>query len=152
MDTEILDQLKKLHTHAIDARNGYQEALDDAEGKGLTGLFSDMIALHTRNASELSAEITRHGETVSDDGSFMSTVHKTIMSIRSLFNGLGDSVLPGLVDGEERNLSASRAGLNRSDLQKNDRLLLQSQSERIQRAIARMKEMEATAKADNRFS
>ena len=111
-----------------------------------------MITLHTRNAGELSAEITRHGETASDDGSFMSTVNKTIMSIRSLFNGLGDSVLPGLVDGEQRNLSAYQDVLNRSDLQANDRKLLQAQAERIHLAIARMNDMEASAKADNRFS
>lgn len=40
--------VSSLHTAAIDARNGYTEALEDAEGKGLTAVFQDMIQLHTR--------------------------------------------------------------------------------------------------------
>ncbi len=57
MDTDILEQLKSLHTHAIDARNGYREALEDAKGKGLSPLFRDMIALHESNAAELAREL-----------------------------------------------------------------------------------------------
>ncbi|MCG6205163.1 PA2169 family four-helix-bundle protein [Rhodopseudomonas sp. HC1] len=105
MDTNILDHLKTLHTAAIDARNGYEEALEDAEGKGLTSLFRDMIALHHGNAEELGALLINAGETADDSGSFMSVVHKTIMSVRSLFDGLDGSVLPGLIDGEKRNVS-----------------------------------------------
>ncbi|RJF77987.1 PA2169 family four-helix-bundle protein [Rhodopseudomonas palustris] len=105
MDTNILDHLKTLHTAAIDARNGYQEALEDAEGKGLTSLFRDMIALHHSNADELAALLIGAGEQADDSGSFMSVVHRTIMSVRSLFDGLDGSVLPGLIDGEKRNVS-----------------------------------------------
>ena len=99
----LVDHLKSLHTAAIDARNGYQEALKDAEGKGLTPLFQDMIQLHDTNAEELAEVLNESGEKPDNKGSFMTTVHKTIMSVRSLFDGLGESVLPGLIDGEERN-------------------------------------------------
>lgn len=98
------DQLKSLHTAAIDARNGYQEALEDAEGRGLTPLFRDMIALHDSHAADLGTALIDAGEKRDDGGSFMSTVHRTIMSVRSLFDGLDESVLPGLIDGEERNV------------------------------------------------
>lgn len=40
-----------------------------------------------------------------DEGSFMTIVHKNIMDVRSLFNGLDESVLPGPIDGEKRNIS-----------------------------------------------
>jgi uncharacterized protein (TIGR02284 family) len=105
MDKDTLDHLKTLHTAAIDARNGYQEALEDAEGHGCSALFRDMIALHEGNARALAAELTKAGETPDDSGSFMSVVHRTIMNVRSLFNGLDESVLPGLIDGERRNVS-----------------------------------------------
>ena len=52
-----IDHLKSLHTASIDARNGYQEALEDAEGRGLTSLFRDMIALHGGHAGELGAAL-----------------------------------------------------------------------------------------------
>jgi uncharacterized protein (TIGR02284 family) len=93
MNADLLDRLKALHTNAIDARNGYDEALQDAEGKGLTPLFRKMISIHTDNADELAAELGRAGVMPGDNSSFMSTIHRTIMSIRSLFGGLGESVV-----------------------------------------------------------
>lgn len=138
MDTDLIDALKTLHTHAIDARNGYEEALDDAEGRGMTPLFRDMISLHNENADELSAELRRLGQRPDDNGSFMSTVHRTIMSIRSLFGGLDASVVPGLVDGEKRNVSAYADALKQQDIKGETRGLLEKQRARIEAAIAVM--------------
>lgn len=105
MDSKILDHLKSLHTSAIDARNGYREALKDADGKGMSPLFRDMIAMHERHAIELAGQLTRANEIPDEEGSFMTVIHETIMDVRSLFNGLDESVLPGLIDGEQRNVS-----------------------------------------------
>lgn len=104
MDQDQIDHLKTLHTMAIDARNGYQEALEEAEGHGCSALFQDMIVLHNEHARTLDAELTKAGEQPDDSGSFMSLVHEAIMNVRSLFNGLDASVLPGLIDGEKRNV------------------------------------------------
>lgn len=100
-----IDHMKSLHTTVVDARKGYEEALKDAEGKGLTPLFREMIALHQSHADALAADLARHGEKVDDQGSFMSTIHRTVISVRSLFGGLDESILPGLIDGEERVVS-----------------------------------------------
>ena len=116
MDETARDHLKTLHTAAIDARNGYQEALEDAAGQekgvAMTPLFRDMAALHQRHADQLGRVLTEAGEKPDDSGSFMSTVHKTIMDVRSLFGGLDDSVVPGLIDGEKRNVAAYDDVLN----------------------------------------
>jgi uncharacterized protein (TIGR02284 family) len=104
LSTDTLDHLKTLHTSAVDARAGYEEALEDAEGKGMTPLFRDMIALHDHHAADLAEQLTKAGETPDEDGSFMSVIHRTIMNVRSLFDGLDGSVLPGLIDGEKRNV------------------------------------------------
>jgi uncharacterized protein (TIGR02284 family) len=97
-----IEHMKSLHTTVVDARKGYEEALKDAEGKGLTPLFRDMIALHQSHADALAADLAKHGEKADDQGSFLSVIHRTVISIRSLFGGLDESVLPGLIDGEER--------------------------------------------------
>jgi len=141
MDEHVLEQLKSLHTHAIDARHGYKEALDDAEGHGLTSLFRDMIALHENNAKELSACLVRSGVPVNDDGSFMTVVHRTIMKIRSLFNGLGEGVLPGLIDGEERNAASYDSVLAMQTLPADVRDVLTAQRGRIEAAITGMRMM-----------
>ena len=105
MDKDILDRLTSIHTSEIDARNGYEEALVDAEGKGLSPLFLDMVALHDGNAKEIAEVLIGHGQVADTEGSFMSVVNRTIMNVRSLFDALGDGVLSGLIDGEKRNLA-----------------------------------------------
>jgi uncharacterized protein (TIGR02284 family) len=99
------DHLATLHTAAIDARNGYREAANEAEGKGLSPLFEKLAALHDRHAAQLSGLLSERGQKPDKDGSFMSVVHRTIMDVRSLFGGLDDSVIPGLIDGEKRNIA-----------------------------------------------
>jgi uncharacterized protein (TIGR02284 family) len=136
---DALDILKDLHTNAIDAVSGYREAASDAEGRGMTGLFDAMIRLHEGHAEALAAVLREHGETADDDGSFMGTVHQAIMKVRSLFDGLDASVLPGLIDGETRNLNAYGDALRQTALPSAWRSLLQQQSDDLQRAIEAMR-------------
>ena len=139
MSDDIVDHLKSLHTRAVDARNGYDEALHDAAGKGLTSLFQELIALHTRNGAELAGSLASAGEVADNNGSFMSTIHRTIMSVRAMFGGLDESVLPGLIDGEQRNVSAIQDALAAPNLTPALRTMLDSQMGRLQAVIARMK-------------
>lgn len=132
-----IDHMKSLHTTVVDARNGYEEALKDAEGKGMTPLFQEMIALHQSHAVALAADLTRHGQEVDDSGSFLSTVHRTVISIRSLFGGLDASVLPGLIDGEERLLSYYDEAL--TDCPPSETATLTKQRQALQQKISEMK-------------
>ncbi|MGQ0672075.1 MAG: ferritin-like domain-containing protein [Hyphomicrobium sp.] len=101
-----IEALKSLHTILIDSRNGYDEAVKDAEGKGLTPLFREMRELRSRHADEVTRYLTAAGQAADPSGSFMSSVHRAVISVRAALTGLGDSVLPGLIDGEERIISA----------------------------------------------
>lgn len=138
MDKDILESLKTLHTNAIDARNGYQEALEDAEGNGMTPLFRDMIAMHQNHADELGRELIKAGEKPDDKGSFMTLVHKTIMDVRALFNGLDASVLPGLIDGEKRNVSTYDDALKKAQGSADVANLLRVQRGTLEQKIAGM--------------
>jgi len=144
MADDTLEQLNTLHTRAVDARKGYEEARDDAAGRGLTPLFIEMITLHETNADELAAYLVHAGASANEDGSFMSVIHRTIMDVRSFFNGLDESVLPGLIDGEERNKSAYDGALERPDWPSVVRPILTRQRDRIAAAIARMRLMQKT--------
>ncbi len=138
MNHAALEGLRSLHTAAIDARSGYEEARHDAEGRGMTPLFQEMIAIHTKNANDLEPELERAGEPSRDEGSFMSSVNRTIMSIRSLFGGLDESVLPGLIDGERRNISHYDHVLQKDDLSPSARELVAKGRQRLEDAIAEM--------------
>lgn len=150
MKDSAIQQFKKLHTAAIDALNGYEEALEDAKGRGYSALFQDMISLHRQHADGLAKVLLSANQEPDERGSFMSVVHKTIMSVRSLFGGLDASVLPGLVDGEERNVSRYDDALEGSetDLLPLHRALLITQRSDLVNRIAQMRADEERAKAN----
>jgi uncharacterized protein (TIGR02284 family) len=99
------DALSSLHTALVDSRNGYDEALKDAGKTGLVSLYEEMIALRRQAIAELEPLLVRAGVRFDEGGSFMSTVHRTIISFQSMLNDLDESVLPGFIDGEQRILS-----------------------------------------------
>lgn len=140
--SDQVDALTSLHTALVDSRNGYQEALDDAEGKGLSGLFRDMIDMRERDAAELAALLASMGHTPDRDGSFMSTVHRTVIKVRSLFTELDERILPGLIDGEERILGyydeACEAAAGNPY-----RAALDEQRQRLRRTIEQMRMLQA---------
>ena len=143
--TEHIESLKSLHTVLIDSRNGYQEALKDADGRGLTSLFSSMIALRTADAGALASELTDLGERVDDSGSFMSAVHRAIISIRSLFGGLDSSVLPGLIDGEERIVGFYEEAIAASPQGSTENAMLIQQRDTLRQKISEMKALQSVA-------
>jgi uncharacterized protein (TIGR02284 family) len=137
------DQLATLLTAAIDARNGYQEAFDEADGKGLSGLFAELRDLHDKHAAELGQMLSRRGRTPDKDGSFMSLVHETIMDVRSIIGGLDESVLPGLVDGEKRNVT-KYADTLREPLDSRDQEMIARQRTELIAVIDKMETMKAS--------
>lgn len=140
------DELKSLHTALVDSRNGYDEALKDAEGKGLTPLFARMIALRTESAAALDTHLRAAGEEPDQDGSFMSTVHRTVIGIRSLFGHLDERILPGLIDGEERIKSYYEDAIKTAPAGSVALEILRKQLGELDAVIAEMKTMNAAAK------
>lgn len=136
--SEFVDGLKSLHTALIDSREGYEEALSDAEGRGLTPLFREMIAMRTRHHAELDAMLKSAGQQPDESGSMMATVHRTVIKVRSLFGGLGQNILPGLIDGEERVVSYYDEVLE-ENVSPQDRQIIVAQRRDVEKKIADMK-------------
>ena len=131
--------LKSLVTALVDARNGYREAVRDAAQTQMKSLFQDMIALHESALVELRAEIEARGESADDSGSFMSTVHETVIAVRSAVTGLDEHSLGGFADGEERIVKSYDRAIDesRDDLQLRE--TLERQREAIRAKIESMK-------------
>jgi uncharacterized protein (TIGR02284 family) len=102
MNSKYRDALSSLHTTLVDSRNGYDEALKDAGQTGLVTLFEEMIALRRQAIAELEPLVAAAGLNPEEDGSFMSTVHRTVISVQSMLTDLDETVLPGFIDGEKR--------------------------------------------------
>ena len=143
--SEHTQNLKTLHTLLIDSRNGYDEAFKDANGTGLAPLFRDMMAFHNHSAEAVGAYLNSAGEAVDDQGSVMTTVNRTIMSIRSMTGGLDKSILPGLIDGEKRIAGYYDAALKTCPADAPELPVLRKQLASLQAKIAGMQALNATA-------
>nr|WP_246781380.1 DUF2383 domain-containing protein [Rhodoblastus sphagnicola] len=130
--------MKILHTSEIDARDGYEAANEHAEDDKLIPVFTDMIGLHELNAQEIAAVLTGFGEKASPDGSFMGAVHRAIVNVRALFQGLDDGVPPGLIEEERRNVEKFNAALKIATFPIPIEALLTAQRDRLQQKIAEL--------------
>ena len=136
------DSLKKLHTDLVDNRNGYEEAVKDAEPP-LKAFFAEMVALKEKNHAELHGALSRLGEKPDEDGSFMSTVHKTVISVRAAVSGLGTNALSSFVMGEEQIVDAYDTALK--DFASDPEIVatLTRQKATLLTKIAQMRQMES---------
>ena len=136
------DSLKKLHTDLVDNRNGYEEAVKDAE-LPLKAFFAEMVALKEKDHAELHGALTRLGEKPDEDGSFMSTVHKTVISVRAAVTGLGTNALSSFVRGEEQIVDAYDTALK--DFASDPEIVatLTRQKATLLTKIAQMRQMES---------
>lgn len=139
---EAIDSLKTLHTGLVDTRHGYEEALGDAHGEGLSPLFRRMVALHADGARAVAELLLARGVAVDDEGSFMSTVHRRVMDVRSMITGLGANVAPALISGERHNLSKYDAALESPGLGASERATLAAHRARLTDAVAEMGRLE----------
>ena len=103
--TADVDTLKHLHSALLESLNSYNEALSAAESKGLGPMFQEMIVLRTHDAKEVASTLKFFGEEVDQEGSLANAVQMAVSSILSIFSGVDDSILPGLIDGERRILN-----------------------------------------------
>jgi uncharacterized protein (TIGR02284 family) len=143
MANPLLLCLQSLHTHAIDARDGYRRALEDSPSPDIAALLTKMGDLHDAHAGELAEALVARGEKADEDGSFMGFVHRTIMDIRALFGALDASILPGLIDGEERNVQSYDKALETSQADAAALALIARQRDALLAAIADMKAAKA---------
>ena len=140
------DSLIALHTALIDASHGYDEAIEDSERSDLRVMFQGAKALHDKAHAAIHEVLLARGLKPDDGGSFMSSVHKTVISVRPAVAGLGLKSLSAFASAEERIAQAyDRAIEGNAD----DRALvglLERQKAELEQAISQMKAI-ATAAA-----
>jgi uncharacterized protein (TIGR02284 family) len=137
---ERVRKLKTLHTSLIDARMGYEEGFRDAHGKGLSSLFSELIALHGQDAAAIAEQLKRLGAPVDDHGSLMGTFDRVVMKFTSLITDLDEKILPNLIDGEWRVLVKYDDAIEASSPANPEYPILVAQREALRQRIEAMRE------------
>jgi uncharacterized protein (TIGR02284 family) len=133
------DTLRTLHTALLDAGEGYREAAKDATDPATAELFREMIALRQRHHAELHKVLAAQGEQPDDSGSFMATIHRTVVGIRSAVAGLDDHSLPSFVSGEELIIDQYDRAIEESIATPSVTALLVSQQKELRGQIEAMK-------------
>lgn len=93
--------LSSLHTALIDAREGYEKAIEKTDEPLLAPLFQDLLALHGVAHRDVHGFLVAKGEEADDSGSFMGDVHKAVISVRSVLTGIDHDSLSAFASGEE---------------------------------------------------
>ena len=102
-----LSSLASLHVTLVDAIKGYQTMMEKSQPE-LQASIQPFATLHQRHAEELAGILRESGISPDQDGSFMSAVHKVVVSARAMFNDLDNDALPSVVKGEELIVSEYR--------------------------------------------
>jgi len=99
-------QLYDLHTAVVDAREGYEKAIEDADDDTVRQLFESARDTHAEAHADIhGALVLRQGE-VGSEGSFMGTVHKAVIAVRAAVTGIDEGALGAFADGETRIVDA----------------------------------------------
>jgi uncharacterized protein (TIGR02284 family) len=106
MPTQAIDKLASLHTTLIDSRNGYTKALEEAGSDGLREVLNLLLAMRSTHISAIEGHLRAANAPVDQSGSFMSTVHRTVIGFNAMMGDLTENILPGFIDGEQRILVA----------------------------------------------
>src|ERR1700748_275674 len=95
-----VDKLKALHTALVDTRAAYDLAAEKAESPAVSSVCKQMVTLRQADHAELHQALLAAGETPDENGSFMTTVHETAVSVRAAISG-SKKTLPAFISGEE---------------------------------------------------
>jgi uncharacterized protein (TIGR02284 family) len=134
-----MQSLKSLQTALVDARKGYATAYNDAKSDELKSLFRHMMTIHENAHVDIHKMLTRHAVKFDDDGSFMATVHETVINVRAAVLGLDDASLKSFADGEEMLIKRYDDAISGANLEPTERLRLKQQRDLLADEIADMK-------------
>lgn len=101
----VADTVAEVHTRTVDALRGHETMVEKAEPefRATAKKFRD---LHDRHAVAITSILTEMGATVDEDGSFMGSVNKAVVSLRAFFDEIDDDVMDNIRNGEDHVLKA----------------------------------------------
>lgn len=102
---DSIEAICDLHTKNIDAVAGFETMIDKAEPE-FQPIAQQYHALHRSHAAKLRLMLEKLGTTPDDEGSFMSMVNRTVVSVRAFFDEIDDDVMSHVRSGEKSILDA----------------------------------------------
>jgi uncharacterized protein (TIGR02284 family) len=129
----------------IDARRGYEEALRESPDGDVADLFRQMLDVRTKAIDQIRDALAAAGETGDEHSSFMSLVHRTVVSIRVTVERLGPDSLPTFANGEARIMLAYNSAIDECRPYPKIARVLEAQRAALAAIVARMNQAAASA-------
>jgi hypothetical protein len=99
------DALATLHTRTVDALAGYEKMVEKAE-PSFRPVAERFRTMHERHAGHIARMLAGYGVAADADGSFMGTVNKAVVTVRSWFDEIDEDVMDNVRSGEKSVLEA----------------------------------------------
>jgi uncharacterized protein (TIGR02284 family) len=138
-----VDKLKALHTALIDTRAAYELAAAKAESPPVISVCKQMVMLRREDHAELHRALLAAGETPDENGSFMTTVHETVVSVRAAITGISEKTLPAFIGGEEEIVKLYDEAIQEDQAQQRASDILVRQRANLMIKIGEMKQLAA---------
>ena len=125
---ESLEALVGLHTISVDTLHGFQKMSEKAEPE-FRPVVDRFCAVHIRHAARLDTMVREMGGIPDASGSFMGTVNRAVVGLRSIFDTIDAGVMKNVREGEDRVVAAFNNALRSSLPQGHQQALTQMQAE-----------------------
>ena len=97
---ESLDALIDLHTLSVDTRRGFEKMVEKAE-PSFRPVADRFLAVHTRHVARLDQMVREMGAVPDAGGSFMGTVNRAVVTMRSVFDVIDADTMSQIRSGED---------------------------------------------------
>jgi uncharacterized protein (TIGR02284 family) len=147
MNTEnMITTLNKLVQTARDGVEGYRQALNDVDNDMFEPIFRDYMQQRERFIGELTQKINDLNGTVDDSPSWLGTLHRGWLDIKSAFTDGGEeAVLDECERGEQVAIDNYNEALNNETWPEEVSSLIRNQMEEIRSALDRVRTLRQAA-------
>ena len=123
-----LDAMIALHTRSLDTEQGFAKMVEKAEPafRPIAQRFGD---LHARHVTRLGAMVRELGGEPDADGSFMGTVNRAVVTLRSVFDQIDDDVMVQVRNGEDFVLTSFDGAIAERQSPEHHRALVEMRAE-----------------------
>jgi uncharacterized protein (TIGR02284 family) len=134
-----LDNTLGLHTAIVDAIHGYEKMLEKAE-PSFRPVVTELLDLNRTAAADIERALRENGTQPDNDGSLMSAVHRTVVTMRSVVDDIDAGVIPQIVDGEQRILGKYDDAIAEAGAVQSLGATLQQRRARLAELVARLQD------------
>jgi len=132
--TATFDKTIDLKVAMDDALEGYEKMLEKAE-PSFRPTVAELLAQHRAASQDIDVQLRDRGAAVDEDGSFMGAVHKTVVTLRAAVDDPDRDWIPGIVDGEKRNLKKYDEAIAESAVDSTLQSMLRRHRDTLQRSV-----------------